>query len=269
MNPAQELLGVRLEPAPVRLVSASPRVVVLLYAGILGTAEALLALGWLMPSLSLHVLVLVAALVQFALGSNARYARALVVFALLALLRILSLSLPLGSLSPVYLNLLVLIPLLAGIWLSSRLLKLSPQALGLRRSAWWAQLLIAVSGLPIGLVAYLFLRSQPFALNNPLPFIPVMGVLLLTGLVEELLFRGMLAQVFSEILGTMGLVLSAILTGAMYFATLSPILAVWMAAVGLVFAVWFRHTRSIWGLGLAHGVMNVILTFGIPGLGLT
>lgn len=79
-----------------------------------------------------------------------------------------------------------------------------------------------------------------------------------TGFTEELIFRGLLQSVASEVYGSLaGILISSSIFAVMYFASLSLVYVVFISLVGLFFSLCVRLSGSIWGVTLAHSLMNV------------
>ena len=78
-----------------------------------------------------------------------------------------------------------------------------------------------------------------------------------TGFVEEIIFRGMLQQVANEILGGAGVLCSSILFAIMYTGSLSLSYMLFIGLVGLFFGWCVNRTGSIWGVILAHSILNI------------
>jgi len=259
-------LGVEVSPKRLRIEVNSALLTVLAYLCAVGLAETALALGWLVASLLLHVGILLTALAQFALQPQRVYARVLPALSLVSLLRILSMTLVVNWFDAIWLNPLVCLPLLVGIGLTLRLLELTPQQVGLSPLPRGWQGLIAASGVPLGLGLYWLSKPAPPEFPSLWLFLFAGVALFLTGFVEELLFRGLVTNVLLQFFGLLGLALATILFGFMYLGTLSPGLILWMLGFGFCAGLCLKHTQSILGIGIAHGIMNVVALLLLPWL---
>jgi uncharacterized protein len=273
-----------IEVLPASLAAArlrSLRAVALAYLVAVAAAEATLAFANVAYGLAGHALVLLM-LLSLAVLAPERADRSsggkahldaleiLPVLALVPLLRIVSLTTPVPDLAPIQWYTATGAPILLALALTMRFLgrdrvreMTSSTASRMALAALWSpvQGAIALSGVPLGLVAYLLLRPEPLE-PHPGPTFFVVGALILvvfTGLTEELLFRGFLQSVFVELFGELGVVVAAILAGTMYLGTRSVPFAVFAALVGLGFGVLVRQTGSLAGVILAHGLISVEL----------
>jgi CAAX protease family protein len=275
-----------IEVLPARLAAArlrSLRAVGLAYLVAVAAAEASLAFANVAYGLAGHALVLVMLLGLAVLAPERPSSGeaqldaldVLPVLALVPLLRIVSLTTPVPDLSPIYWYAATGGPILLAIALTVRFLgrdrirEMTPIPSSRNGfAALWSPLqgAIALSGVPLGLIAYLLLRPEPLE-ARPGPGFFVVGVVILvvfTGLTEELLFRGLLQSVFVELFGGIGVVLAAILSATMYLGTGSASFVVFAALVGLSFGVRVRQTGSLAGVILAHGLISVELLLVWP-----
>jgi hypothetical protein len=189
--------------------------------------------------------------------------------ALVPLLRLLSLSLPLSSVPGVWRFAAVAGPLLLATVVAARTIGFGPADLGLR---WrWRdvplQVMVAMGGLPLGLIEYVLLKPPPLASELSLEalWVPVTVLILATGLTEELIFRGLLQRTSSAVLGPwVGPLLITCLWTALHLGLGSwPALGLTFLAGGF-FALVAGWTGSIWGVGLSHGLTNVTLFLIAP-----
>jgi membrane protease YdiL (CAAX protease family) len=74
---------------------------------------------------------------------------------------------------------------------------------------------------------------------------------------EEVLFRGLLQHVVTDICPRSGVLWSAFLFASMYIGSLSVGYVLFMGLVGLFFGWCVRQTGSLWGVILAHGGLIV------------
>lgn len=186
--------------------------------------------------------------------------------------------------------LLITVAIYAGIWLVAvwftvRKYRLPWAALGYRPRP--AGTLLACAGLALPTlvasmllnlaIAYLFLGGQ---FPNPQEDLlrlgqasPLAGLLLLlllavvAPLVEETIFRGLLFQLMAARWGTAPAIVGS--AAAFALAHFIPLLLPALFLVGLVLAVVFARTRSLWCTVVLHGVHNgivgVLLLAGIAG----
>ena len=262
---------VRVVARPARAVSRiTPRtgasVVIAVYVVLIAGAEVLSALGWIVLGVSLDLAIVVLLLNHYALLGSARYRRVLPVFVLLPLLRALSWTMTTWAWPHTAWYALVGAPVLMAVFLTAQFLRLPTTRLGLSLPSWREQLLIGMSGFPVGLGAFLVLRPQPLAIDLG-PTHVVIGILVLSGFVgftEELLFRGLLQKVAVQTVGRAGLLVSSSLFVVVYIGSLSIPYLILMAVVGMFFGWCVERTGSIWGVVLAHSIWVVEALLILP-----
>ena len=257
------------ETAPVPLATPSLRVAALAYLVAAGAAEALLALAGPLPAaIADGVLLLVLAIHAQVLERRAdvRGAGTVGVLTLVPLLRLLSLAMPVRGASELGWYALVGAPLLLAVALAARRLPPDWAARALSLRATPVQALIALAGVPLGLVAYLAVRPGELAGGGD-PKRLVAGALVLlvfVGFTEEALFRGLLQHVLCELFGRVGLPLAAAAFALCYVGSLSAPYVVFSAAIGLFFGWCVARTRSLLGVCVAHGLLAVGLVLVWP-----
>ncbi len=254
------------------------------YATVIVLAEALityaegLGLGpWgILAGLGLHVGLLFLVLIHAALLAprDKACSRFLAAFALLPLLRLLSLSTPLEPFDTIQWLLIISIPLLAGAGALAYVLRLRRDDVYLRVGSWRGmpvQVGVAASGLALGATEFLILRPDAWttslALAQLLPAAAVVG--LATGLAEELIFRGLLLPKSESLLGrNAGLLLVSLLFAAMHIGFVqdprSALDLPFVFGVGAYFGYVVQRTRNLTGVVFAHGLANVVLYLVLP-----
>jgi membrane protease YdiL (CAAX protease family) len=222
-------------------------------------AEAIGAYVEAVAGAACHTILVLILLTHYALANRFPYRRALPVLALLPLSRLLSLTMPVKQIPQIYWYALVGIPLLIAVALTARLLRLSWADLGLCSCSWLTQGIVALSGLPLSIVAFLLLRPEPSVANFDWRNLAVGSLILMifVGFVEEIIFRGLLHRVTREMFGRLGIYCSSVLFAAMYIGSLSPGYVIFIGLVGLFFGWCVSRTGSIVGVTLAHGVLNI------------
>ncbi|MDX9866252.1 MAG: CPBP family glutamic-type intramembrane protease, partial [Anaerolineaceae bacterium] len=117
-----------------------------------------------------------------------------------------------------------------------------------------------------GYVEYVILRPQPLvgAFTFQLIWQPALILLVFTGLLEEVIFRGLLQQSSREFIGRWGLVYAGVLFAVMHLGYRSLVDFLFVLLVALYFGQVVKHTRSILGVTLAHGLTNIGLFLVFP-----
>lgn len=241
--------------------------IIFAYILAIAAAEAVGVFTNLTIGIFIHMVLIILLSAHYAWQEQAHYRRILPVLLLAPLLRILSLVMPVQQLPQIYWFVLVGIPLLIAAVLAARLLGFSPARLGLHHYARPAQILIALTGLPLGMAAFNILRPEP--LIGELDWLAILAgaaiLVIFTGFTEELIFRGLLQQVTSEIFGGWaGVLFSSVLFMAMYVGSLSWAYVAFTGLVGLFFGFCVHKTGSIWGVALAHSLMSIGLLIVWP-----
>ncbi len=245
-------------PVPAAATSAT----VAVYSTGFVAAEALTVFVGVVPGVAAHAVVLLAALNHYLFvgvqpPDAGRSVDILLLLALLPLIRILTLSIAVGEVKTAYRIGIVGVPVLAAVAMAAWLLR-PPRFLARLRRWTWQQVPIALAGVPLGLVAYLIARPDPLIDVPSIELWTGVPILLVFSAVpEELLFRGLLQDAFTELFGQAGLLWASVLFAAAYLGSLQPEYVVFAGGLGLVFAVIVERTESLVGVSVAHGLLNV------------
>lgn len=217
-----------------------------------------------------HLVILLALLGGAAFAPASRLRQALLTLTLAPLIRIVSLAAPLAALPQLSWFLLTAAPLLATAALIARECGWRPAEIGLGlspRPLWLLEAAVIASGLALGAMEYAILRPAPLPVPPGVMGIVVAALVLWvgTGVLEEVLFRGLLQRAAEGMLPSMGaiLVVSA-LFAALHIGYKSLLDFAFVFAVAVYFALVVRRTRSIWGVSVAHGLTNTMLFVLLP-----
>ena len=192
----------------------------------------------------------------------------LVAFLTAPLIRVISLTLPMGAIDVPLRYVVAGVPMLLGGVLAARLAGLDAHAIGLAwRHTVFQVSVIGISVL-IGLVEFAILR--PDALG-PLPWlpgglVPALAVGFFTGFPEELIFRGVMQGAARPLLGRWNWLYVSCVFAVLHigYASLPDVLFVF--AAGSLYGWVVERTRSIIGVSIGHGVANVVLLCVAPNL---
>lgn len=183
------------------------------------------------------------------------------------MIRLLSLSLPLPRIPQMAWYPVVSILLLISFWLIARVTGMTRKSLGLRVGNLPLQVALVLIGPGLGALEYLILQPGPQQTDSWLRVtLMSMSLLIFTGLVEELIFRGLLQNLAALVLGRWGLVYVSVLFGVLHIGYLSWIDVIFATVVGLAFAQLVRWSGSLLGVTLAHGLTNITLFIALPAL---
>jgi membrane protease YdiL (CAAX protease family) len=188
-------------------------------------------------------------------------------FSLIPMVRILSLLMPLGQLSLVYRFPLIYLPLLAATIAVMWVTGLKPADIGLTFKNWpYHTAGGLISGMAVGTIEYLILRTSPLISSFTLKefWVPALILFFTTGLVEELIFRGVLQKFSVALMGVWGIILISLIFAVLHMGFYSWGDVLFIFAVGLFFAAVVKRTGSLLGVILSHGTANVVLFLVAP-----
>ncbi len=233
---------------------------------LLTVAELLVAINQPLAGLIVHGVTLVGLLLQAALTSQLELRNLYLALTLAPLIRLISLLMPLKLFATVYWYLIVAVPLFAAAFLAARTAGISRQMIGLVRSPLWPQLLISLSGFALGYVEYQILRPAPLvsALRLELIWLPALILIVATGFLEELIFRGLMQSAAIPPLGRYAIPYIAAVFAVLHLSYRSAWDFLFVFGVALLFGYLVQRTRSILGVTLAHGLINVMLYLIFP-----
>lgn len=238
----------------------------LAYLAAITVAEVVTALADTRLGLILHVVLLTALLLHAAFIASEAHRGLLLTLSLAPLIRILSLSMPLEEVDLKYWYAVVPAPLLVASIVVARTIRLSRHDLGLTPGFLPTQLLVAATGFLLGPVEYLILRPDPLieSFNWAAVWLPALILMVGTGFVEELVFRGMMQTTARRALGRPGIIYAAVVFAVLHIGYRSVLDMVFVFGVALFFAWVVVRTRSILGVTLSHGFTNISLFLIVP-----
>jgi len=214
----------------------------------------------------LHVLILAVLILHASAVPDRPLHKLLVALSLAPLIRILSLSFPLENVDLVYWYAIIAAPLLVAIMYVAGTIGLKREELGLTVRAWRFQALVASSGLAFGIVEYLILKPEPLIAHLRLESFLIPAVILLvgTGLVEELAFRGVMQSAAAAALGMGALLYVAAVFAVLHVGYRSPLDVAFVFCIGLFYGWVVAKSRSIAGVAVSHGLANIVLFLVVP-----
>lgn|GEM_PF-3099752 len=218
------------------------------------------------------VFLIVALLVQasFLATRDLALANFLAALTLAPLLRIVSVAAPIGPLTIIEWLAIVSVPLLLGVAALTRAQGLrAPDvflAPGARRY-FAIQVALAVSGFGIGYIEYLIIQPAPWITTPSLDQLILAGavVFLATGVVEELVFRGILLADGIRMFGARPAILYVTFVYAiLHVGSVSVAFLPFIFGIGLILGIAVAYTRSLWGAIAASGIANMTLYLILP-----
>lgn len=215
-----------------------------------------------------HGIILVALLTQSAFAADSGRRNLTLGLSLVPLIRILSLSMPLVKLPQVLWYPIIYAPLLAATVVVIWIVRLRPKDVGLVRQNLSLQIFLGVvSGFAFGLLEYGILRPKPMVTGFTLQqvWLPAIVLLVTTGFVEELMFRGVLQRLAQPAMGSwQGIIYISLIFAALHVGFFSVADIIFVLLVALFFAYTVKTTGSLIGVSLAHGIANIVLYLVAP-----
>ena len=182
------------------------------------------------------------------------------------LIRIISLTLPLGQIEPAYRYLFAGIPMAVAAVIAARAVGLPRRQMGLAWSKWRWQVLVILAAFPIGFIEFAVLSPDP--IGPPAwtlaGLTPALALGFFTGFPEELIFRGIMQTVTRPFLGRWNWIYVSVIFAVLHIGYQSYIDVVFVFAAGLLYGWVVERTRSIIGVSISHGLANVVLFFVAP-----
>jgi len=238
-----------------------------LYFIALTVAELLTVYVYPLVGVIIYSVIFVIFIIQSVFFSDIRQRNLVLALCLVPIIRILSLSMPLGQLSLIFRFPIIYLPLLgatvAVMWVTS--LKAIDVGLTFRNWPWQIPAGIA-SGIAIGVSEYLIIRPSPLinVLSWQEAWLPALILILTTGLVEELMFRGILQKQAESMMGRQGIIYISLIFAILHAGFYSWGDVIFVFFVGLFFATMVKRTGSLLGAILSHGVANIVLFLLAP-----
>jgi hypothetical protein len=173
---------------------------------------------------------------------------------------------PLVNIPQIWWYPIIYAPLLGATVVVMRILNYRARDVGLTFNRLLIQLGVALTGLLFGVAEYFILKSEAMVaeLNWQLIWLPALIILICTGFVEELIFRGVLQRSAVGAFKGWGIVYVSLLFAILHMGFLSWIDAVFVFGVALFFGWVVKKTGSILGVTLSHGITNIVLFLVVP-----
>jgi len=233
----------------------------LIYLLLITAAELVTVVLHPLLGLGLYICLLFSIIVQVARTNRFHPDRLILALSLVALIRIISLAMPLGNIPQIWWYPVIYLPLLIGAVIVARILEYTFKDIGLSWGKIPVQILIGLTGIGLGFAEYAILK--PDAIIDTLSWnsliLPATILLLTTGFVEELIFRGILQKAALESFGSKGIIYISLIFAVLHTGFLSIADIVFVFGVAVFFGYLVKKTGSILGVTLAHGITNTIL----------
>jgi membrane protease YdiL (CAAX protease family) len=237
------------------------------YAALIAVAEVVTTFLDPMFGLLAHSVILVSLLALPAFWRGNPSSGLFLSLSLAPLIRIVSLSLPLSYLPRYSWFVVASAPIFAATFALMRVQgwRFADVGFTIRRPL--TQACVALSGVPFGVVEYHILRPEPLAHGLSALGLALLAAALVvsTGFVEELVFRGVMLKSAIEALGDrLGVVGVSAVFASLHVGWLSALDVLFVFTVGVFFAISALKTGSLVGVSLSHGVTNVLLFLLMP-----
>lgn len=224
--------------------------------------------------IALHALTLSVLLIASGFGGQGDsmaeqpLSRLLYALALVPLIRIVSLTMPLGRFDETYWFVAAGLPVFVAALIIMAGVGLRPRDVGLRigRPALHLHPLVILFGLVLGFAEYHILRPEPLIDGLTLSrfVIPALVLMLATGFLEEFIFRGILQRTASAALGPLAIIYVSVIFAILHIGYRSGTDIVFVFFIALLYGWVVRKTGSIIGVSVSHGVTNITLFLLVP-----
>lgn len=217
-----------------------------------------------------HSALLVVLTVHAALIWRRPFYKLVLTLAFAPLIRIVSLVMPLAQFPLIYWYLLTSLPLFVTAFMVVYVIDFKGWQIGLMPGNLAIQFLVGLSGLALGYIEYRLLRPEAMfaTFDWGQMVVPALILLISTGFVEELIFRGIMQRAAEECLGReLGWVYVAAIFAMMHMGHSSWLDILFVFGVSMLFSWAVSRTRSLLGVTLAHGLTNILLFLVMPVLG--
>jgi membrane protease YdiL (CAAX protease family) len=126
---------------------------------------------------------------------------------------------------------------------------------------------IILLGMPLGIMEYYILRPPPFidlfSIENLI--IAFFILFIATGLMEELIFRGLLQKKSIDILGVwQGIFFITLIFAVLHIGNLSLLDVLLVFCIGGFYAIVVKTTKTIIGVSISHTIVNIFLFIICP-----
>jgi len=217
--------------------------------------------------ITFHIILLVVVIIYAALYREKIRWQLFLSLSLVPLIRIISLSMPLANIPQVWWYPIIYMPLLVAAFQMMRILGYSYSQIGFNLKKISIQLVVASTGFVIGLAEYFILREEAEVTGAILQetwLLSAFFLIVFTGFVEELIFRGVLQRTAEQSFGWWGVIYVSYLFAIVHVIHNSLLDIVFVFAVALFFGWVVKKTGSIIGVILSHGIANTVLFLVIP-----
>ena len=245
-------------------VISDPWFIAGVYIGSFGITECILYYLSMPYGVVLYFEILITLILHSTFNPNEAQRDLWLALGLVPLIRIVSIVISVAELTVITQYILIGVLALLGIYTVARHLKYSFDDIGLNGRYFWSQILTEVTGIGLGVIDYLILKPKPLAAGSFVQLIfPGLVLLIFTGFMEELAFRGVLQRAAGA-LGSRGWLSIALVYALLQIGKGSLLHIVFTLGVALYFGFVVQKTKSVIGVSMAHGLLNIMLFLVMP-----
>jgi len=209
-------------------------------------------------------------LLQTLIRKKAKLSSLLLSLTLVPLIRILSLVMPLSHFPRIHWFIIIGTAVYLSFFVLLYQQKIKVKECGLRlpdKKHIPIEIGITLLGIPLGVAEYYIL--QPPALIDIISFDSFLFTILIlfftTGLMEELIFRGLLQKKSIDILGPwLGMLFVTLIFAILHIGNLSLLDVLLVFSIGGLYALVVHTTKTIIGVSLSHTLVNIFLFIVCP-----
>jgi uncharacterized protein len=222
-----------------------------------------------MSGVILHFVILLGLVIHSTLARDQSRKGLWLTLGLVPLIRITGLVIPVPEILEIYWYIIIAIPVFVCVLFIMRNLNYSLDDIGINDKQILVQVIVAAFGLGLGIIEYFIMKPVALIneLNVQLVILPALILLVATGFVEELVFRGVIQRA-ARVLGSWGWVYVTIIYTVLQIGTGSVTQVAFVFLVSLFFGWIVNRTGSIIGVSISHGLLNIGLYLIFPHLGI-
>ncbi len=214
-----------------------------------------------------HIIILAMTILHASLASEQPRQRLFLSLALVPLVRIISRSMPLLGIPFIWQFPIIYGPLAVTVVVLMRAVGYRAADVGLNFNRLPIQLVVALTGVVFGVVEYFILTEEAgeaYLLLGETPLLAGFILLVCTGFVEELIFRGVLQRSAVAMWGWWGIIYVSLLFASVHMIHGSAIDIAFVFVIAVFFAWVVKRTGSLLGVTLSHGITNIVLYLVAP-----
>lgn len=222
---------------------------------------------YLNGGLIFQVILMVILTINSTSTSSHRFSYLLQAMILLPLIRIMSIIIPLSGIQSLYWILIMLVPITAAIIVLMQSQNINRKNIGFTRGNLPLQLGIGFTGLIFGYMEYQIIQPAALipGLDSTNMIIIGMIIIMSAGFLEELIFRGVIQRNAENLMGKVwGIIFASVLFTIFNIGWNSLAHPGFIFLVSMFYGYAFQKTRSILGVGISHGLCNIVLFVILP-----